>query len=299
MSSVAIGHLTKTAARGGKTGPNRALKRLRHFFNWAIDKGHIEKSPFKRGHRNTIHFSRETGRDRRLEGDEEKRLLEHATTPLIKVLIRAGLETGCRIGELLQLTWADVKSDRNSLVLRAETTKTAEAREIPITQNLRAVLDMRRHAPDGSKHGPEAFVFGNECGQQVKYWRVNQAWRDTCVLAGIGGLHFHDLRHEFGSTLLESGAPIHIVSDMLGHADISTTSNYLNASEAGKKKHMARFEKHRRETAEQAAEAEQPEVPAGQESGDGVIRTSFAHEGSEAPDPAAPESPKNPAKSLN
>src|SRR5262245_36314900 len=38
---------------------------------------------------NTIHFGKEAGRTRRLEGDEEERLLKHATTPLIKVLIQA------------------------------------------------------------------------------------------------------------------------------------------------------------------------------------------------------------------
>ena len=67
--------LTTTAARGGKTGPDRALKRLRHFFNWAIEKGYIEKSPFKRGHVTVIHFSKGAERNRRLEGDEEQRLL--------------------------------------------------------------------------------------------------------------------------------------------------------------------------------------------------------------------------------
>src|SRR5688572_18645787 len=47
------------------------------------------------------------------------------------------------------------------------------------------MLAMRRHAPDGSEHGPDAHVFGNEFGQPVKYWRVNQAWHDTCAAAGI------------------------------------------------------------------------------------------------------------------
>ena len=95
--------LNKDAAQGGPTGPNRALKRLRHFFNWSIEHGYTERTPFKREHVNMIHFTKESGRTRRFEGDEETRLLQHATTPLIQVLITAGLETGCRIGELLQL----------------------------------------------------------------------------------------------------------------------------------------------------------------------------------------------------
>ena len=41
---------------------------------------------------------------------------------------------------------------------------------------------------------------------------------------GVPDLHFRDLRHEGGSRLLEAGWPLHYVRDMLGHADISTTS---------------------------------------------------------------------------
>jgi integrase len=289
--------LKATAARGGCTGPNRALKRLRHFFNWAIKKKHTDHTPFKcaQSHVNTMDFPKEPGRTRRLEGDEEARLLQHATTPLMKVLISAGLETGCRIGELLQLTWADVKADQGALLLPADITKTNEARDIPLTQNLRALLDMRRHAPDGTEHGPTAFVFGNEFGQPVKYWRVNEAWRTTCARAGIRGLHFHDLRRELASTLRESGAPDHIVADVLGHANISTTSRYLKASRAGLKQYVQRFEEHRREVAEHQKKATQT-----QQRTKGVgIRTSFAHAPAAGPENAAVARAENPSKLLN
>jgi len=43
-------------------------------------------------------------------------------------------------------------------------------------------------------------------------------------------LHFHDLRREFGSRLLESGASHHDVRDFLGHSNITTTSRYLKSS---------------------------------------------------------------------
>ena len=43
-------------------------------------------------------------------------------------------------------------------------------------------------------------------------------------------LHFHDLRHEGGSRLLEAGWPVHHVQHMLGHAALQQTSTYLNAT---------------------------------------------------------------------
>ncbi|MBE3064034.1 MAG: tyrosine-type recombinase/integrase [Spirochaetes bacterium] len=48
-------------------------------------------------------------------------------------------------------------------------------------------------------------------------------------------LHFHDLRHEAGSRLLEAGWPLHYVQHMLGHANIAQTGTYLNATLQGMK----------------------------------------------------------------
>jgi integrase len=47
-------------------------------------------------------------------------------------------------------------------------------------------------------------VFGTETGEHRKNFRG--AWDATCKAAGVEGLHFHDLRREFASRLLESGA---------------------------------------------------------------------------------------------
>jgi integrase len=237
--------LNTKGARGGTTGPTRALKRLRHFYNWAIEQGHTTTSPFKRGHVNTVHFAKEPGRTRRLEGDEEKRLLKHAVSPLMRALITAALETGCRVGELLALTWADVKWDDNLLLLPAAITKTREARGVPISQNLKAVLDLRRHAPDGTDHAASARVFGNECAESVRYWRVREDWRLTCEAAGVHGVNFHDLRRTSASMLRMSGAPDHVVAAWLGHSNISTTSRYLRASNADLQKQLKAFEAHR------------------------------------------------------
>jgi hypothetical protein len=71
------------------------------------------------------------------------------------------------------------------LLLPAAITKTHEARDVPMTHRLEALLAMRRHGPDGVAHGGDRFVFGNEVGERVKYWRVNTAWHATCAAAGI------------------------------------------------------------------------------------------------------------------
>jgi len=40
-------------------------------------------------------------------------------------------------------------------------------RDVPMSQKLRSILDMRRHAPDGKEHAANTYVFGNEVGERV------------------------------------------------------------------------------------------------------------------------------------
>jgi hypothetical protein len=106
---------------------------------------------------------------------------------------------------------------------------------------------MRRHAPEQyrkltglDEYPAEAFVFGNECGERIK--RVSRAWRLTLQRAKIVDLHFHDLRREFASRLMESGASLQEVQAWLGHANIAMTSRYLGVTDAGLQRALDRFE---------------------------------------------------------
>ena len=220
----------RPGVRGGEVGTNRLLARLRHMFNWSIEQGLIDSTPFKRQGVTVIRLESrvEGGRHRRLAPGEEERLLRNARNHL-RALIIALLSTGCRIDELLSLPWKRIRRDENDvprwIVLPSTNTKTYELRAIPIGVRLRAELEMRQHAPDGTEFGAEAFVFGNAVGERVG--SVKTAWAGTCRRAGISGLQTRDLRREFASRLRESGASDHDVRDFLGHANITTTSRYL------------------------------------------------------------------------
>ena len=106
-----------------------------------------------------------------------------------------------------------------------------------------AVLDMARYGPAGHLFGPEAYVFGSAVGARTK--SVKAAWGTLCRKTGIRDLHFHDLRHEAGSRFLEAGWPLHEVQYMLGHADIKTTSTYLNVTLPRLHQSMRRFDQSR------------------------------------------------------
>ena len=177
-------------------------------------------------------------------------------------LIIAALDTGCRRGELLALQWSDVSLAKGEITIRAENAKTKRRRVLPISPRLRGVLELMKTGPDGKEWPPTAYVFGNEVGERVGDPKT--AWQ-ICVLRGPRArthvrdrsttrstprparglraidLHFHDLRHEAGSRLLEAGWPLHHVKDMLGHTNIATTGTYLNVTTAGLAESMRRF----------------------------------------------------------
>ena len=287
-----------------EVGTNRLFARLRHVFTWAIENGVVTETPFKRHGVTVIRFDgkAENGRSRRLMPGEEDGLLLHSGAHLHAVVV-AGLETGCRQGELLQLQWSDVECINHTktdgtiervpvyLLLTADKTKTSESRRVPVTARLRAVLEMRRLDPKGREFPSEAFVFGNRCGEQIK--SIKKAW-EVAVLKSHGydlrwikgkrnhlaaesraayrhiNLHFHDLRREFASRLRETpGVSDHQVRDWLGHANITTTSRYLATTPITLQAALRKFEEHREPTKKN-------------EASQGTIATPLPHEATEA-----------------
>jgi integrase len=243
VETIRDGWKRRAGSKGGRVGVDRALKRLRHLFNWAIRKKLATQTPFKLHGVTLIEFAADQGRTRRLEPGEEARLMKHAPDYL-QALIVAALETGCRRGELFGLRWRDVKWGQGVLLLPAEITKTGEPRDVPMTQALRAMFELRKHRPDGTEWGPADHVFRNELGAPMTDCR--KPWLETCTAAGITGLHFHDLRREFASRLRETpGISDHHVRDWLGHADLATTSRYLATTRVGLQQARRVFEQHR------------------------------------------------------
>jgi integrase len=242
---------------------NHYVQLLRTVSSWAVKRGYRER-PFATTESDIIRRKKAGKRNRRLDPGEEDQLLA-AAGPHLQRLIIAALETCCRLGELLSLQWGDVSLGRGEIVLRASKTKTATDRVIPVSSRLRAVLEHVRRDPNGEPHGPMAYVFGDELGSRVKCirrawqtavlkahgqtpvwaWRQNGAKKGTGKLAPASlerfrtiNLHFHDLRHEAGSRLLEAGWPLHEVQQMLGHASLEQTSTYLNATLRGMHRSM-------------------------------------------------------------
>lgn len=210
------------------------------------------RSPFRRGTQTLIrHEPEDNRRHRRVSREEEQRLLHFATERLQPLIVTA-LDAGLRRGEMLALTWADVDARPGWLRLRGETTKSGRTRWVPVaTVRLAGTLEFLRLDLDGHRRAGDSAVFADETGEPMLFPRA--AWHSTILRAHgiearqIGGprgggrltdecrealrridLHWHDLRHEYASRLVERGVPLSQVRDLLGHASIVTTERYDN-----------------------------------------------------------------------
>jgi integrase len=226
---------------------NRHIALVRHILNWAVARGYMDGTPFKRGSEPLIRLFREDNRRRRRISEEEEQRLLVAARPLLRARIVAALDTGMRRGEMLALRFGDINWLEQTLLLRGETTKSGRTRKVPVaTLRLRAVLEWLRIDADGHQKGDDAFVFGNRIGEPVRDF--HRSWEATILRAhGVTperernerwlsphcqerlreiNLHWHDLRHEYASRLVERGVPLSQVRDLLGHASIVTTERY-------------------------------------------------------------------------
>jgi integrase/recombinase XerD len=159
------------------------------------------------------------------EGAEGARLL-----CILELLYGAGL----RVSELVALPLAAAKSDRPYLVIRGKGDK---ERPVPLGEPARAALaaylEQRWHFLREGKasrflfpsRGREGFLTRRRCGQMLK---------ELALEAGLdpARLSPHVLRHAFASHLVDRGADLRSVQEMLGHADIATTQIYTHVQSA-------------------------------------------------------------------
>lgn len=123
--------------------------------------------------------------------------------------------TGVRRSELLALRAVDCNLQSRCVYVRSG--KGDKDRVIPIASSL--FLPLSRYI---NRLLPQAHLF------PLHPRRLHKIVRFYAHLAGIGTLSPHSLRHYFATTLLEHGADIKAIQELLGHSDISTTAVYLD-----------------------------------------------------------------------
>jgi integrase len=177
---------------------------------------------------------------RALSGEEARRFLAALRGHRYETLILAALLTGNRRGEALAWRWSDVDLDAATVAIRAQVQRipgvpglqivepktSAGTRVLPLPSFL--VDALRVH--QASQDPPSELVFGGPNGKPLEPRHFNRVFQQIVESAGLAPLTPHELRHSMATIMLGLGVPAVVVSQLLGHADASTTLRWYTHS---------------------------------------------------------------------
>lgn len=217
---------------------NRELSLMKHGYNIAIREWEwIKENPVSK-----VSMEKEPpARDRYLVNDEEENLLKVSTLWLREIIVFA-VETGCRQGEILSLTWKDV--DLHKRTANVFATKTEDRRTIPLSARVFDLLKEKGR----NRSITTNFVFTLN-GKGINSFVLSNAFEKACKEAEIEGLRFHDLRHTFATRLAQAGIDPYTIQRLLGHRSPSMTQRYSHHCVESLRRGIDVFERVRKEEA--------------------------------------------------
>lgn len=224
--------LLKKQGRASST-ISRRIASLRSFYTYIADSGVRMKDPTF--NIETPHISRKTPNV--LTAEEVDLLLSQPVCTDArgfrdKAMLELLYATGIKVSELINLTVDDVNLKQGYLNCR---TKTHE-RDVPIGRVAVAALNnyMERARANMAADENVKFLFLNRNGTRLSrqgFWKILKAYGKA---AGIEkDITPYTLRHSFAIHLLENGADLKSISQMLGHTDVSVTQMYSQLLDGG------------------------------------------------------------------
>jgi len=158
-----------------------------------------------------------------------------------KAMIETLYSCGLRVSELVTLKLSNCYFEEEYVLVEGKGNK---QRLVPISQ--RAIHEIQLWMPDRAaldiKKGHEDFVFLNRRGSGLSRSMLFRIIQDLAGLAGITkSISPHTFRHSFATHLLEGGANLRVIQQMLGHESIQTTEIYTHMDKTYLRDQILRF----------------------------------------------------------
>ena len=212
----------------GRSGAtvSRSLASLKNFYQYLVSSGFLEKTPVV-----DMHVDRgEKKLPQILTGREIELLLSQPVCVdpkgfRDKAMLEVMYATGMRVTELISLDVDDVNLDLG--IIKCSSAK--KSRAIPLyPMALRSLSIYLREVRDSMVSDPsESALFVNVGGARMSrqgFWKILKHYQETAHIEKE--ITPHTLRHSFAVHLLENGADIGSLQELMGHCDISSTQMY-------------------------------------------------------------------------
>ena len=206
---------------------NRKLAALRSFYKWLRKEGVVDSNPMSKvkGPKNEKRlpsFAKESElHPSKLElvfDDDERGQMD-------RLMFEVFYQTGIRLSELLNLKKSDISNGKLKVL-----GKRNKERIIPISDDLNDLLN-KFYSIQSKKRKQSEYVFNLTSGQKLYptfvYRRINYY---LSLATSLDKKSPHILRHSFATHMLNRGAGIETLKDLLGHANLSATQIYTHNS---------------------------------------------------------------------
>lgn len=233
-----LGFLRSKGADGAAYSPAsvaRMLVSLRSFHRFLVREGHASVDPTAK----IGSPKRPKSIPKAIPLEDVERLIESPARDNLGKRDRAILESlygaGMRISELVNLDLDDVDLDEGTVLIRSG--KGGKSRRVPIGRAARSALadyvTTVRPQLIAKSRAPGAAIFLNARGSRLSRQGCWKILRRYAEMAGLEDrVSPHTLRHSFATHMLDAGADIRVVQDLLGHASLATTQVYTLVSDS-------------------------------------------------------------------
>jgi integrase/recombinase XerC len=225
------GYLSSLYERGlSKTSVARALAALRSLYKWLAQEGEVEQNPAA-----LVATPRLPKKLPRVPTIEEVNTVLDSAMPECSAFTerdQAILELlygcGIRNSELIGINVDDIRWSNELVLVRG---KGRKERFVPFGDSakaaVRAYLPARQRVLGETKRTTERALLINLRGSRLTTRSVGRIVKQIAVARGLSpDVHPHTLRHAFGTHMLEEGADLRAIQEMLGHERLSTTQRY-------------------------------------------------------------------------
>jgi integrase/recombinase XerC len=235
VDHVAVrGFLSRLYEKGlGKTSVARALAAVRSLYRWLAQEGVVEQNPAALV--STPKLAKKLPRVPTIEemnGVLDGQMPELAAFPeRDRMMFELLYGCGIRNSELIGINLEDIRLSNEAILIRG---KGKKERYVPFGDSVKNALALYLPARQkilGQQKKHSSALLINLRGGRLTTRSVGRIIKKIAVAKGLSpDVHPHTLRHAFGTHLLEEGADLRAIQEMLGHERLSTTQRYTQLS---------------------------------------------------------------------
>jgi len=201
------------------------IRFIKSLFRWAQDEGMLNGNPASK-----IRRPKMGQRLPKALAEEDVEMLREACQGSFEhALIELIYTSGCRIGEIYLLNRGDIDFNNRSMVVHGKGSKERE-----VYFHYRAAIWLRKYLESRNDREVALFVtrrcFGNESEpRRMSIAQLRYIIKGIAARSDVKSNVFpHAFRHSYATHLLNNGAPMEVISSLLGHAKLETTRIYLH-----------------------------------------------------------------------